>query len=366
MGIVKQIGEGTKLALWRALNRAPRIAYVGGWLGHRNLGDEALFAADRALFPGASLYPMRGYPEDVSVARMTRAFNSAVLAGGTLINKHDTGLIRAQGMLDMAEHRFVFGTGVADVAFWEGRKAGKKPWHNNLAQWRDVLERCRYVGVRGPLSRDILAGAGLKNVEIIGDPVLTFADCSRGALCREKTLGLNLGLSAGRMWEKEECVLSKVVELASFARNAGWKVIWFVVWPEDYDPTQSAAKESRTEDHVHAVYTDHAKYMELVSKVSVFIGIKLHAVALATCAGVPSIMLEYRPKCRDYMESIGQGHLCERVDLFKAQSVWERVLEMHSNRERYAGEMAERISRLQAFQRQRAREIVDQIGTACR
>jgi polysaccharide pyruvyl transferase WcaK-like protein len=141
-------------------------------------------------------------------------------------------------------------------------------------------------------------------------------------------------------------------------------VVWFVVWPKDLAATENAAKESGTGSHVHAIYVDHAKYLDLASECSVFVGMKLHAVVLATCAAVPSIMLEYRPKCRDYMESIQQEHLCERVDRFTADGVWEQVLRMHSEREGYARRMMEGIIRLRTLQQQRARSISDRMRAA--
>jgi len=340
------------------------MAYVGGWLGHNNLGDEALREAYRVLFPGISLCCLEGHREEVSFARITKAFDSAVLAGGTLINKNDKCLARARAMLEMAERRFVFGTGVASSAFWGGRQLrGGTAWSNRLPEWRDVLERCDYVGVRGPLSQNALTEAGLRKVEVVGDPVLVFADCSRSAHHHERTLGLNLGVAGGNMWASEERLFERVTELAALARNNGWKVVWFVVWPDDYEPTRRVAKESRTDEHICAIYTDHAKYRDEVSNMSVFVGMKLHAVVLATCVGVPSIMLEYRPKCRDYMESIRQGHLCRRLDLFVAQEVWERVLDIERERQRYADDMAAGISQLQAFQRDKAREMADRMAS---
>jgi polysaccharide pyruvyl transferase WcaK-like protein len=367
MRVVTPIIRGVRLAAWAAAHSKPRVAYVGGWLGHDNLGDEALLEACRSLFPQMSLYPVRGHREEVALARITGVFQNAVLAGGTLINKNDGCLARAETMRDLAERCFVFGTGVANPEFWEGRKlAGGAAWRDNLVPWVDLLRKCDYVGVRGPLSQRILTDAGLTNVEVIGDPVLTFADGSRDMRYREKTLGLNVGVGAGHTWgEDEASVVKRLAELASFAKDAGWRVVWFVVWPKDYAVTHSAAKESGTEEHIRAIYRDHAQYLDLVSESSVFVGIKLHAVVLATCAGVPSIMLEYRPKCRDYMESIQQGHLCKRVDLVNAKDLWEQVVEIHGKRDEYARQMTEGISRLRMLQQKRARSIADSMGAVC-
>jgi polysaccharide pyruvyl transferase WcaK-like protein len=48
--------------------------------------------------------------------------------------------------------------------------------------------------------------------------------------------------------------------------------------------------------------------------VQFFVGIKLHAVALAMCTNVPSLMIEYRPKCREFATTLGVERFCVRSD----------------------------------------------------
>ena len=46
---------------WLAVkDRRQRVAYVGGWRGHGNLGDEALFVAMQGLFERFLLVPFDG------------------------------------------------------------------------------------------------------------------------------------------------------------------------------------------------------------------------------------------------------------------------------------------------------------------
>jgi len=362
MHVFAPVIQGIKLASWLVLHGRPRVSYVGGWVGHRNLGDEALFDACRVLFKGISLCPVRGDQNEIAFLRAARAFTSAMLAGGTIINRNESTLLRAQRMRELASHCFVFGAGVAGRAFWRGRELDRgTPWRDNSLGWQRVLESCDYVGIRGPLSQRSLIESGIRNVEVVGDPVLVFAGRTKNMVYRGRTLGLNLGTSGGQMWDGEEQVFEKMGKLASFAKCAGWKVTWFVVWPKDYALTRRVAKESGTDENIRPVYTDYARYLALVSDVSVYVGVKLHAVALATCAGVPAIMLEYRPKCRDYMESIQQGHLCQRVDQFSVEEVWEQVLDMDQDRDRYARELAKGILPLKSFQQRRAHEVAEKI-----
>ena len=362
MQVITSIKKTLDFTSWTLSHSKPKAVYVGGWLGHDNLGDEALFEASKKLFPGISLYSLYGKKNEMFLAKVTRVFDYAFLAGGTIINKNDNCLKRAQRMIKLAKPCFVFGTGVASSEFWKDKKVfGDNSWQNHLSQWHDILDQCEYVGVRGPLSKEMLISEGIKNVEVVGDPVLTFADFSKSKSYQEKTLGINLGTAGGYMWGQEDKVLAEFAELASIARKAGWKVVWFVIWPKDYDPTINAAKESGTDENIFTIYQDQKKYMDTVSKVDIFVGMKLHAVVLSTCAGVPSVMIEYRPKCRDYMESINQGNFCYRSDLFESQSTWEQILDIHNNRGSYANQIEDGISRLKAFQEQKANVILERI-----
>src|SRR5205085_3462854 len=56
---------------------------------------------------------------------------------------------------------------------------------------------------------------------------------------------------------------------------------------------------------IHHIYESGDEYLQRVREMTMFLGVKLHSVILAMCAGVPSVMIEYAPKCRDFMCSMG-------------------------------------------------------------
>lgn len=226
-----------------------------------------------------------------------------------------------------------------------------------MEKWKVLLEKCQYVGVRGPLSAELLIDAGLKNVEVIGDPVIAYADNELGHSHDLNSIGLNIGQSHGAVWGNENTICSEYAKLARLARDANWCVKWFVVWPHDLNITQKAANDSNTSEFIYEIYDDPKAYLELVRPLSTFVGMKLHATILATCAYVPSIMLEYRPKCRDYMKSIGQDNATFRTDEFKATHIWEIVRTWNSQRYEKAKILFESINSLRIKQHLKAEEI---------
>ena len=65
MDLVRQ-GRGVK---------RPHMAYMGGWLGFDNLGDEAIFDAAEILFPQCGMIPYSGR-DGFEIALTAKLFNS--------------------------------------------------------------------------------------------------------------------------------------------------------------------------------------------------------------------------------------------------------------------------------------------------
>jgi len=332
------------------------MAYVGGFYGHDNLGDEALYDAAELLFAGCSMLKFPRKPWLTHIAKVLPQVHCALLGGGTLINQIQSWRVVTARCFEIFEPSFVFGTGVAHPSFWSSQTG----WQDSLKEWKAILGKCNYVGVRGPMSAQLLADAGFGDVEVIGDPALAFAmeRSPENDSFVPDSLGLNIGQADGRMWGSEARILDECVKLASLARKSGWRVKWFVVYPPDLSITEKAAELSGTGDEIHRIYSDVAGYLELVRPLSTFVGMKLHATALAACAYVPSVMLEYRPKCRDFMQSIGQDEMTIRTDRVKAGQVWEIISALNSKRDEAAKALYAAIKPLSTAQRDKAEQIM--------
>ena len=67
------------------------------------------------------------------------------------------------------------------------------------------------------------------------------------------------------------------------------------------------------------------------------------------------------PKCRDYMESIGQESFVVRADRFAASEVWDRVCMVSGNRESYSLNLRRKVLEMQEYQRSEARKLAAQV-----
>lgn len=166
-----------------------KIGYIG-WVGHANLGDEAMFQAiSQSLAPNqvVSLLPVPGERLlQVVGAGGSKRFGAALLGGGTLINHFYLDLAKL-----VASWRIPFciaGTGVGSPGFGFSSRD-----EDNLQGWAEILRRSPLVAVRGPKSAQLLQQIGVSNVEVIGDPALGFTPDLLPPLRAKPRLVLNLG-----------------------------------------------------------------------------------------------------------------------------------------------------------------------------
>lgn len=329
------------------------LAYVGGWLRRSNLGDEALFQAAERLFPGFSLWHFDGSRTLTHLLNRIPRTTQGLYAGGTLINRCPEYLELGELFLRRGRRLSVFGTGVADPDFWTGRG----DFVDMLDRWKPFLERCEFVGVRGPRSAELLADAGVRGVEIVGDPAIAFAGDEPAAGWEPDSLGLNVGYAHGNQWGAEQAMQQEYVALAKMAKAVGWRVRWFVVFPRDLAITRDLAAASGTAESIHIEYASPARFVQAARSVATFVGMKLHATLLAICAGVPSLMVEYDPKCMDFMASIDQRDAVVRADRFGAGAAWDLLTSWNSDRDRRSRSLHTSVAALKRRQRARAAEL---------
>jgi polysaccharide pyruvyl transferase WcaK-like protein len=326
----------------------PRLAYIGGVYGSRNLGDEALRDAAIKLFNKCSLLE---FPRKKQLARLAKAIpiRNALLAGGTLINQKEEWLDLVSNYISSIPNFIVFGTGVADPYFWPDKRK----------EWAGLLNRCSFVGVRGPLSARLLSDVNVGNVEMVGDPTLIFASdtWNHRNIHMPNSIGLNIGWDWAKQWGTQENIYNEAINLASLARSEGWLIKWFVLCPADVDITNEIAIRSGTDCNIYCIYNDPIKYIDIIRSCSVFVGTRLHSVVLATCAYVPSFSIEYRPKCRDYMLSIQQENFVVRADKFKARNLWEKALNVNDNQYHFSKALYNSIKPLRETQIRMACEL---------
>ncbi len=320
-----------------------KVLYYG-WLGNRNLGDETLFHVNRLLFKGIALHP-RG-----SLLERLVPMKACILGGGTYINEN----VSAPSFLNLQRRMplLIFGAGVQNPSFWStipGYVDGREDWNR-------ILERSPFVTVRGPHSLKTLEEQGFKRAEIAGDPVLSLAR-DRPTGRHGLRVGVNFGDTQGLLWgRRDDKVRLFFHELIGRLRADGLELSLFSVCPSDTEAMRDAQEAYSLEMHVHYRYS--AAVLNYFDNVDIFVGMKLHSTILAHCAYTPSLMIEYRPKCADYMASMGLEGFNIRCDQATVEDALSLIEKLRQEAKDHQEHLYRRVARHRETQKRAVQEII--------
>ncbi|GGC05511.1 polysaccharide pyruvyl transferase family protein [Cellulomonas carbonis] len=335
-GVRRRVGE-----LRRATGYVPFLrshgrsaAYVG-WSGNGNLGDEAMLEAHRRLLAPWDVRQVPNLPDNAVLRAVGRrgAIGAVCLGGGTLIfNGHFRETLTALLAAAPSAPRTMLSVGVEDPTYAQGRRAAVRA---EPALWAPILREFPTVRVRGPRSAASLAEIGV-DAQVVGDPALALAlpadlaDPLSGDMAAVRgerpVVGINVGVTDDLWGQDEDGLLGHVRDLARRLVERGTEVRLISTTTEDTAPLERLAAE------VPGVVAPPACELDTVLRAlaacDVLVGEKLHALVLAARVGVPGIAMEYRPKCRDFQQSVGRERYTLRTDELTSGSLLELVDEV--------------------------------------
>lgn len=273
---------------------------VFGMFGAQNLGDEAMWVAASQFLGTHSVVPSRPN-SNFGILRpllRRRSRPHLLVGGGTLIHGGDP------GWLDYVENRFTRGSAVSffgtGIAFAKDQVAQPSP---EFKRWARIISRATAAYVRGPYSSEYCRKMGAE-AEVFGDfafmlhdPTIPLADHSR----RSQEIGLNFGECLGDQERFEEECAKALPSLRNYTLK------FHAVHPGDIVVTQRILQRAGIDPACVKILTEFENpkdFMQSVRSYTAFIGLKMHAAGLAMIAGVPTLMMEYMPKCRDFMAGL--------------------------------------------------------------
>jgi polysaccharide pyruvyl transferase WcaK-like protein len=212
-------------------------------------------------------------------------------------------------------------------------------WQDMSEAWEAILSGAKHIGLRGPSSLAYIEELGVKNAVVTGDPVLYLGRDTVIAKPRTKSIGVNFGYSRDRLWGKSDVEFAKkLLGICELLIKEGYNLSFFSVWPKDTEFMRSALDDFLPE--FKGEIFDAWKYsideaFAYFDSVDLFLGEKLHASISAACTHTPFIMFEYRPKCRDFMESIGEVNLNIKTDSVDTDCVMALVEDLYGDAPKY-------------------------------
>jgi polysaccharide pyruvyl transferase WcaK-like protein len=323
----------SQLASPRRQLKGPGIAYIG-WIGHKNLGDEAIYEALQGQLPGRRFESVPLWPRellDASRSRRVRALrrSTLLLGGGTVLGRSywRYHLWTALALVP-TRPAFMIGAGVEDPAF---KGVGSPGNSRELRRWPAIFRRFHAVTVRGYRSQALLADQGIDS-RVVGDPglLLTAAPDSEVS---PGLIGVNLGFGDDLFGHDHGAVVTEAAAMCRKLLAAGRQVRFLVANPADMPPLGHCL--SLIGDHAGVEVIDCSApttYMRAVAECEVVVAERLHAAVLACAAHVPTISLAYQPKCFDFMSSVDRQEWCVRTDQVSAEDLVSRVEALSARR----------------------------------
>jgi polysaccharide pyruvyl transferase WcaK-like protein len=332
------------------VSAAPALVAYLGWAGRGNLGDDAIQQALESAVPGVAFTDLPLYPAETarfviapSGARQIR--NAVLLLGGGTVIGRSNWRVHLRVALGLVRTRpgIMIGSGVEDPAF-QGRHSFAGP--GELRRWSNILRSFESVTVRGPRSAELLAGVGV-DARVVGDPALLLRRAPGTPAPEPGVIGVNLGYGDDMWGHDEDAVVRGVARGLSQAIVSGHQVRFLVANKADLSQAQACAAAAGLGNRPDIRIADAPdKFLAEVSRCELFVGERLHAVVLATAAGIPSVMLEYQPKCLDFMQSIGRADWSIRTDAVQPGVLAEMITELGSKRAEHANEIERSVGRL--------------------
>lgn len=298
--MVQRLGQQPGISFVRpgGVSSVPKqggVFYLG-FPADSNFGDQWVYRSLESRLPDVGLFYLARTLEDRwSVALPRDRFAAFLLGGGTLINQQPYFYKEVCYSLGCDLPLLCFGTGVGEP----------DRWGDHRAAWVELLERFRYVGVRGPRAAALLTEAGLSGHRAVGDPCMLnpfeFDDPAASGCHR---VALDLSFSA---IEDQDSVTFRFLLLDwlnKLERAGRINVILFSTW--DVYARWSEVQVQQVFGHAKPV-TILRNGMGDLPPVELAIAYRLHAAAAALVRGIPTVAVSYEDKCMDFMEYAGLG-----------------------------------------------------------
>jgi polysaccharide pyruvyl transferase WcaK-like protein len=309
--------------IWSQRKAEAPVAYIG-WVGEGNLGDDLIYEIHKQTLQ-MLLLPMPLYHthfglQAAKLGRYLPEYPVVLLGGGTTIGRNEAKyILEALDEKLSSSTRFVMsGMGVEDPDFVGMRSYVTR---DSIRAWRTLLSRFDEVLVRGPRSLELLADEGIP-ARIIGDPVLMYNPVAPPSV--EGHIAVNLcnpeDSWGGSLAASHAAVVTVIKELVA----RGWKANFVAMADSDILPCQAAASQVGNAATVIRASTYDA-FLGAVGGSYVFVGERLHSLVCAASMGIPSIGIEYRPKVRDFQQSIGMGSYSLRSDEVSRDSLQDKL-----------------------------------------
>lgn len=349
-----------------------KTVVISGYYGYENIGDEALLAsivsALKAEIPDLRITVLSANPRQTADRYGVEAVNrfslfavftalrraDLLISGGGSLLQDVTGPLTIPYYLSIVALARMLGKPVMFYA--QGIGPVSRGFGRMLI--RLIADRVDAITLRDPASGELLKEIGVHNpaVELTADPVFGIDAGSLAGLaevCTELGIVRPAGPLAGifvREWQGLTGYKEAVARAADLLVDDGWQVVFVPMqYPGDTAPAREIAGMMRNRPHLVERGLGLRQIMGLVGSMDLVVGMRLHALIIATVCGVPMVGISYDPKVTEFLDMIGQPVIRD-LKMLTPELLLERVGQIKDNSE----EIRRKLHKVKADLRQKA------------
>lgn len=279
--------------------RSKTIGYFGEHT-RKNLGDIAVYKILEQHKIWGKLHNLVDFNriDWKSFQKAVRKSAFILIGGGTQIS------VLNKSFFDFLAHSgkpiWTFGTGVGSCGFYERKSV-------DLSPIVPFLERIEHLTVRGPWSIAELKRYGINNAQVVGDPALGYAQSTYTSVS-STTRRVCVNLTLPTHWDEIQVYTDLFHKFSLFLHELAtkrWTIDFVALEPGDTQTINKFLADYNIPcNQLFCIYEDPIEYLRTVASADFVLGVRLHSAVLAACAGVPFLLVNYRPKCYDFASSI--------------------------------------------------------------
>lgn len=280
-----------------------------------------MYYAIKSMFPGKDFEVLGSASSERILLGLglsgTARFSHVILGGGTLINPGYERIVKQT--IDMDIPISAFGTGVGSHGF-------SAKLNVDINAWRELLVGFKHVSVRGPVSLEQLSSFNIPSLEIIGDPALGLTPLEPPSVRTSKCFVLNAAFPQTHTHDfPVDQVQAEMINAIKELVSRDWRPIPVAFASGDRESLQAVLSLASLEQCVIEEPKTYEEFSKLAKNATFTLGVRLHSAVLSCTLGVPPILIGYRGKCYDFMDSMDLADFVIDPKMLECSTVLNRV-----------------------------------------
>lgn len=350
---------------------------ISGYYGFNNTGDEAVLTsmvrAFKEKIPQIKIVVLSQNPLQTSQAYQVKALNrlhlisilnclrdtNLFISGGGGLLQDTTG----KGWSILYYLGLILGAKIVKVPvmiYAQGVGPANKRINKKLIKW--ILNKVDLITVRDNPSKELLENLGVVNPSIYvnSDPsfLLRRKDTTdimyKYPHLRELIYSNNstvIGISVREYNENRKDLRGIFAKVADdLIENYKAKIIFF---PFKFDEDVHISEEifslmkNKNQANILKSRLEPEELLSLLSRLSLMVGVRLHSIIFSTIAGIPFIALNYDPKVKNFVESLGLSELLLELNDTSFKNFKEKVKYIRENKNKIKEILSKKVKILE-------------------